>query len=212
MISVIVDGINICEKYKVTLESFEIGMPEPKLVKVHIPGRDGELDMSEALSGYVNYGNREINLSIGITGDDKVSESKKQQVLVAVLGKRIKLQLSHLDGYFLGRCVSSSISREMAHHTLNLSFSCDPYRYFMSETVQTITLSNTAKDITFSNATMPVSPVLETSADATVKFKEKTYNLKKGTHRLGFVFMPGNNVLNVLGTGTLKVRYRKGVM
>lgn len=212
MISIIVDGINICAKYKVTLESFEIGMPEPKLVKIQIPGRDGELDMSEALSGYINYGNRQVNLSIGITGDDKVSESKKQQVLVAVLGKRIKLQLSHLDGYFLGRCIFSSISREMAHHTLNLTFSCDPYRYFISETVQTITLTSTAKDIIFSNATMPVSPVLETSADATVKFKEKTYNLKKGTHRLGFVFMPGNNVLNVSGIGTLKVRYRKGVM
>lgn len=212
MISVIVDGTNICTKYKVTLEIFEIGMPEPKLVKVQIPGRDGELDMSEALSGYVNYGNREIHLSIGITGDDKISESKKQQVLVAVCGKKIKLQLSHLDGYFLGRCISSSISREMAHHTLNLTFSCEPYRYFISETVQTITLTSTAKDIIFSNATMPVSPVLETSADATVKFKEKAYSLKKGVHRLGFVFMPGNNILNVSGIGTLKVRYRKGVL
>lgn len=210
MISVIIDGINICEKCKVTLESFEIGMPEPKLVKVQIPGRDGELDMSEALSGFINYGNREITIQLGITGDDKASEKKKQQVLVLTAGKKVKLSFSHLDGYFVGRCTPVSITRELAHHTLTLSFSCDPYRYQNAETVETRNLTETPINLICVNTIMPVSPTIENSANAKVQFNDKIFNLQKGVHRLGIVFSEGKNTLNVSGSGTINVKYKRG--
>lgn len=212
MISVSINEINICKEFNVTLESFEIGMPEAKLIKVQIPGRDGELDMSEALSGYINYGNREITLKIGITGDDEISEEKKQKVLMLAAGKKAKLEFSHLDGYFYGRCTPLSLSREFAHHTLTLSFSCDPYRYQNDETVEIRAITDTPINIICVNSIMPVSPVIETSEEATIEFKDKTFHVEKGVHRLGIVFREGNNILKVKGDGAIKVRYRRGEM
>lgn len=212
MIEVSFDGINFCKKYQVVLEQFDIGMPEPKIVRVSIPGRDGDLDMSEALTGYLNYGDREITVQIGITGDEKTCEKKKSNVLSFVAGKEGKLTFSHLEGYFLGRCTVKSITREIAHYTLLLSFSCRPYRYAENLVVKSETLGDKAISIDCENTMMPTSPTIEVSENATVSFNGKTYTYTKGEHRPSFIFMNGDNKLSVKGKGVIKIIYRKGVI
>lgn len=212
MIKVSLNGIDIYSKYKIRLEEFNIEMPEPKLVKVSIPGRNGDLDMSEALSGFVNYSNRIITIKLGLTGDETEIENKRQSIISLVCGKKVKIEFSHLKGYFTGRTNIKTITRETYHNTMTINFDCEPFRLEVSDTTQTITLEATAKNYTFINSFMPVQPTIETSATATLKFGTKIFNLQKGVHNLGIVFIEGNNIINATGTGTMKVTYRKGVL
>lgn len=62
MITVLFDETDLKLEYSMVLEEFDIGIPEPKLVTVDVPGRDGELDMSRALTGNIMYHNRIIQL------------------------------------------------------------------------------------------------------------------------------------------------------
>lgn len=70
MIQVTLNYQNYYLQHRIVLEYFSIGMPEPKFIKVSVPGRDGDLDMSEALTGYTQYHNREIQLRFGIMGSE----------------------------------------------------------------------------------------------------------------------------------------------
>ena len=60
-------GIKIGEKHTyddwgLVCTRIEISDPEQKTYFVEIPGRDGVIDLSEALVGDVKYGNREIRM------------------------------------------------------------------------------------------------------------------------------------------------------
>lgn len=212
MIKVMLNDVDVFVRDRIVLEEFSIGVPEPKLIKVTIPGRDGDLDMSEALTGYVNYSNREIVLQFGIIGREEEIEIKKLSLFNLVLGKLVKVNFSHLSGYFTGRCTLKSQSRENRHHTITLVVDASPYRLDTQETIVQTTLTASNKTLTCVNKMMPVFPVIETSATATVVYNNKTFTLQKGVHHLGIVLHLGSHNFTVKGSGTIKIKYRSGVI
>lgn len=212
MISVSFNGTDMYQAKRIVLENFTIAMPEAKIIKVSIPGRDGDLDMSEALTGFVNYHNRSIVLQFGITGSEVECESKKQYVMQLVSGKEMKIRFSHLAGYFLGRCQITSITRERRHYTLEVTCDCQPFRLAETESTYVLALISGEKSLTCVNDGMPVAPTIYTTGATTLKYQSKTYNLQSGMHRLGFVFPTGHQTIKASGTGTLTIKYRKGVL
>lgn len=112
MIELTVDGVNLYRNHRIVLENFKIGLPEPKLTTIDIPGRNGKLDMSEALTGYISYYNREVELVLGIIGDDATVENKRLTLMTLLAYKVCRLKFSHLQGYFEGRCRIVEITRE----------------------------------------------------------------------------------------------------
>ena len=87
----------------IVLEEFDIGMPEKKVNKISILGRNGELDMTKALTGYTHFSNRTIQLVLGLTGSEEKREDLRVLLFLSYYDKQIKLRFSHLEGYFLGR-------------------------------------------------------------------------------------------------------------
>lgn len=212
MIQVTLNYQNYYLQHRIVLEDFSIGMPEPKFIKVSVPGRDGDLDMSEALTGYTQYHNREIQLQFGITGSEAECEVKKQVLVSAVSGKRVYVRFSHLEGYFVGRCKVETITRAHRHYTIQLTIDCQPYRLAETETSLYYNLYTSPREISVTNVGMPVSPTIRTTGKATVLYKGHRYTLETGTHRLGFVIDSGENRLTISGTGSLTILYRKGVL
>ncbi|WP_449460716.1 hypothetical protein [Streptococcus suis] len=212
MIQVTLNYQNYYLQHRIVLEDFSIGMPEPKFIKVSVPGRDGDLDMSEALTGYTQYHNREIQLQFGITGSEAECEIKKQVLVSGVSGKQVHVRFSHLEGYFVGRCKVETITRSHRHYTVQLTIDCQPYRLAESETSLYYSLYASPREITFMNSGMPVVPTIRTTGNAVVVYKGNRYNLETGTHRLGFVIDSGENRLTISGTGSLTLLYRKGVL
>lgn len=212
MIKVKINDVDIYDEYKIVLEDFVIGMPAPKIITVSIPGRDGDLDMSEALTGFVNYNDREIQLSFGITGTEEEIEVKRNKLMSLISGKKVRLEFSHLTGHFKGRCEVKAISREKLHYLVEAVVSAFPYRLDNEETIKTINLTSSRKNIEIINKQMPVKPIVEVSNNAEIKFKNKTFTLDTGTHILDSYLDDGVNIFKVKGSGNIKIKFRKGVI
>ena len=61
-------GVNFGNKHSYTdfsliMTGRKIGLPSPQINEITIPGRDGTIDITEALDGEVHYGPRTINLT-----------------------------------------------------------------------------------------------------------------------------------------------------
>lgn len=113
------------------LISVETQPPEPKTVTVEVPGADGVLDLTEALTGGVTYGERVIDVRLS-----RECRSRLEAVGVAsraasdVHGKRLRIRIpDRPSAFFVGRC---EVSHEIApSHRLVLSVraKCDPFAY-----------------------------------------------------------------------------------
>ena len=68
---IIFNGVDFYHQFHAVLEDYDIESPEPKIVKVSVPGRNGDLDMSEALTGTIAYNNRQITVRLGLVGREK---------------------------------------------------------------------------------------------------------------------------------------------
>ncbi len=113
------------------LVSVEAQPPSPKTVTVEVPGADGALDLTEALTGGVTYGQREVSVRLS-----RECSTRLEAVGVAsrasadVHGKRLRIRIpDRPTSYFVGRC---EVSHEIApsHRVvLTVKAVCDPFAY-----------------------------------------------------------------------------------
>lgn len=92
--------------YGLILTDCEITPPDLKTTIVDIPGRQGSLDLSEALCGRT-YENRSIKCTFARKGDARSAETiaKVEEFVQKVHGKYIKhIMIDGFDGYYTGRC------------------------------------------------------------------------------------------------------------
>lgn len=212
MKTITINGNNLYQTDKIVLEKVEIETPNAKITKVSIPGRNGDLDMSEALTGYVMYDNRTITVQLGIIGANQYV--KTNQILMAYVGNIVKLEFSHISGYFKGRCTVKSIEQENdAHTTMVLVFDCEPFRYETEKTIKKATLNGQATTIGCPNLQMPVQPTITTTSQTTIRYKTQVLTVEKGEHLMPFMFAPNGNDIRVLtGTGDITITYQRGLL
>lgn len=211
MKTISINGTNLYQTDHIILENVDIEMPQAKISKVSIPGRNGDLDMSEALTGYVMYENRTITVQLGIGGKD--AYIKKNSILMNYVGKIVKVSFSHISGHYKGRCTVKSIEIDNAlHTTVVLVFDCEPFRYEDAPTIKNVTLNGQTMTITCHNLQMPTQPTVTTSSQTTIQFGNQQITVSKGEHLLPFILAPGSNELRVTGTGTFKITYQRGLL
>ena len=59
--NVIINGLDLSDK-GITVADVYVSEASPKLIQTDIPGRDGLLDQSKAVSGFINYQNRQMTI------------------------------------------------------------------------------------------------------------------------------------------------------
>lgn len=207
-----------------------ISAPETNTRFIEVPGRNGALDLSEALTGFPTYKDRDIVLTFdGKTRDFDSWERLYSQILNAIHGQRLKIQLDTDPGfYYEGRVSVSSkkevletdtltIAARVAPYKLELTSSRDPWLWdpFSFETgiirdYDTLTVNGSLSLVIPGNA-MRVVPTITTSAAMTVTFEGKTYNLTAGKNRVSDICLTsGENTLVFTGSGTVSVNYQGG--
>lgn len=138
-----------------------VAMPELKSTVVDIPGANGSLDLSEALTGYPIYQNRtgsmmfyvltppqEIELGLSPLGDwsDRYSD-----ISTFVHGRVRQIRLEDdPDWYYEGRCsLMWTSNNDGSGSEVEISYDVDPYKY--STTLNTASYEvNTENPLTIS--------------------------------------------------------------
>ena len=212
-----------------------IGDPEMETTYIQVPGRDGLIDASEAVSGRRVYTRRELAFELGgirerLTWDGVISSMRNN-----VHGRVCRLTIDNDESYFWrGRVFITGFDRfrELGKFTLSVP-NADPYKYdalsstdpwlwdpFNFETgVITQTGSETivgSGSITIPHGHMLTCPDIvvsdKVSSQFFVEFEGSTYELSTGSNRIPAIMIGGEQqaVLNFTGSATVQISYRGG--
>lgn len=214
------------------LNSKEIPLPDPKTYTLDVPGADGQLDLSTALTGgYMTYKNRELQFNFTINKPFEQWEQVKSKVAAFLHGKTMRVQVEADEGfYYYGRCWISNQATKNPKATLTISVDADPYKYDVLDSTERTEwegfdgnpLSWNA-EITVADDTttivppqkMRVVPTINVSDDMTLVYKTTQHALYAGDNIIPSVVLTENqadNTLEFLGTGTATINFRGGVL
>lgn len=199
--------------WNIVLTKAEIPLPTTKTSTVDIKGADGVLDLTEALTGDVQYNNRAIKLTFEMM-DDADYSTLISDISNYLHGQRIAFNLSNdEDYYYIGRASISDWECVKRKGKIVIQVDCEPYKYAVIETVRTVNVTNQTKTVTLSNSRKRVCPTLTVTGTITLTINGVDYNLSEGKQQLiNFRLVEGNNVVKVSGNGTLTINYRQGVL
>ena len=180
----IVGGTDVCEAFGlVMLDSSTFGFPEPKTYTVDIPGGNGVIDLTEALTGDVAYERREQRMEFAC--EDAADWPRTLRLVSSMLhGRAFDYQLSFDPEYtYHGRFSVSSESyvgpwgKGTGHIIVKVD--ADPYK--KKETLLYSLNCAGGRTFTLWSGRRPVHPTIECEAACRVEWGGKSINIPAGT-------------------------------
>lgn len=195
---VVVDGTDINETFGLVLTSdTDLGVAEPKTYVVDIPGGNGSIDLTEALTGDVAYEDRTMRLAFAADGVEDV-ERLRTRMLSMLHGRRLPFTLSFDPGYtYTGRFAVGSFERVgPAGVEVTVEVTCDPYK--LKEHCAYRLNATGGVMFEFESGRRPVHPVIECEQPCFVTWDGVETTVPAGSYRLNdVVFREGRNRLYV---------------
>lgn len=122
--------------------------PEPKWIRVEVPGADGAVDLSRALAGQTTYEMREIHLGFGgKCADHATALALVHQMRRALHGARVRVETlltAQIGGYYIADCECDGIAYASGDVEVSVDATADP---FIRVGTQTLALPNTSTDV-----------------------------------------------------------------
>lgn len=202
-----------------TLCEWELSPAEQETDFVEVPGRKkGPLDMSTALTdGDPVYGPRTLRAVLESSEGSRLERESRINVMVNWLdGWRADIKLPDDEQhYIVGRVSVKKLYNDPAHGSVELTATCEPWRYNNEETKVVLPGSAEVQKATLPNAgRLAVVPLLTVSdGDVLLTAGGASWALGPGTYALPDLLMQsGGKEIEYSGTGTLTFTYREGVL
>ena len=205
----IVNGIDIGMHFRMVLmDGYELSPPQPKTYTVDIPGGDGVIDLTEALTGDVVYENRSQKFTFAVIRMKKVDdvalsefEKVKTEVSNMLHGKAFDYQITMDPGYtYHGRFTVDSYTQQLYGNgrlgLIEISVDADPYKLKENCVYQLNAIGG--KMFRLESGRKPVHPVIECSQPCDVTWNGETIIVPAGTFRLNdILFTDGWNEIYI---------------
>lgn len=219
---------NSYKDFGLILTSKDIGLPEPKMEKVDVPGADGVIDLTEVLTDDVKYKQRKLQFTFSVIDPINVWSTTLSKVTNYLHGRKLKILLDwDKNFYYEGRCKVNQFKTNKRLATIAVDAEVDPYKLEVNGAGQPwfwdtfsfidgIIYLNKAEvsgttTVNLINRRKIVSPKFTTTANMTVTFDDATYDLPKGTTTvLGIRLKKGDNHVTFKGNGTVTIEYKGG--
>ena len=203
-----------------TLTGWELSAPVYQSNLVEVPGRDGPLDLSTALTdGEPRYEGRTLTARFETSEGTRLERKARFDTMVNWLdGWRMDIVLPDDDSHYITGRVSVAVEyNDEAHGAVNVTAVCDPWRYFKEEHVVALTAGTEAQTATLVNAgRKSLSPTLTisgTGASVRLVYGAYSWTLGAGVYVLpDLILKQGDNALTYSGTGSVELRYREAVL
>lgn len=200
-----------------TLGPWSCPAPEPVTNLVEVPGRlDGPLDFSTALTGDLRYGSRPLEVRLESSEGTRLERQARIDDMINKLhGQRVSIWLpDDSSRYLVGRLNIQQEYNDLAHAAVVVTATCEPWRYDNEETELSVTVQeSTPQTVTLVNGRRPVCPMADVSGEVRVEHKGVSVALGEGHYKLpDIILTPGENTIQVTGSGTVTFIYRKAVL
>ena len=212
-----IGGKSVKNEYGMLLASKTISAPSVRTNMIVVPGRDGAIDATDALTGEPTYDTRIISISLfGI----KSISGKEWPVAVsdfcnAFHGKKVKVYFPEDSAhYYSGRLSVGEIKLDGGRQLLPVEIICDPWKYKNEKTtVSRSDLGTAYKQLSLPNESRPVIPTITVAQDTVLLWGDNTININAGDHILPDIRLAaGSNILKAKvasGTGSISVTYQE---
>lgn len=203
-------------EWEMILNAMSIDPPKVKTSYISVEGRDGSLDLTEALTGEIKFENRKASFTF-LLMEGTYLERESIIVRIYALIHGHKLQIITDDDpehYLIGRCEIVGKVNNHSYGSITIEAECDPYRYALYDTVRTIEVTGTPKDILLSNKGIKsVTPTLTVTGSVKITVGNTSIALSAGEYKItDLIVRPGETLIQVEGVGTLVVTYKEGIL
>lgn len=197
--------------YGVIMTSFDIGMPSQKRSSIEVPGMDGVIDLTYALSEQKIYENRTVSMTFEIlyrNGADLWNIHER--IANDLHGNEMDIRLSFYPGWHLEGNVSvDGLSMNDGTATFKVTCDCNPYFIRNSLTRATYAVTGTM-DVYIRNAARWTIPSTEVTGTVSVKTDDAAVSLSTGKARnAAIVLKSGLNRITLGGSGTITFEYQE---
>lgn len=186
----IVNGVDLSMTYRMVLaDGYTLDPPEPKTYTVDIPGGNGVIDLTEALTGDVAYKNRNQEFTFYLI-DVEEFETVKTRVSNFLHGRAFDYQMTMDPGYtYHGRFFVDSYTHSTYSSgtlgVIKIKIEANPYKI---KEKSTYALNATGgKLFRLESGRRPVHPTIECAQVCYVTFKGNEYTIPAGTYVLNDV-------------------------
>nr|WP_314638527.1 hypothetical protein [uncultured Olsenella sp.] len=189
-----VDGTPLCEAYGLVLAEWSDEPPEVRESRVEIMGRDGTLDLTEAVTGWPTYGDRKVTVTLFVDGQAGWEASVRVLARLRSLlhGRRHEVVTSWEPGATYRGRASVSQSVYDATASIEITLACEPFRSFGTR----VFTANAAGGI---EVILPcgdahVQPVVEVSRRCVLDIGDREWTLGPGSWTIDDMWLsPGDN-------------------
>lgn len=203
-----------------TLTSLELTDPEYQAKFLTVPGRDGPLDLTTALTdGEPRYGSRTLTARLESSeGTRSDRQNRISQMSTWLDGWRMNIQHPDYPGYYLtGRVRVQEEYSDNVHAAVVVTAVCDPWIYSSLEITREVTATTAQQTLELLNngrrSVVPQVVVTGTNAAVLLEFGSISRALSVGTYKLADLLLrTGTTVLKYSGSGAIKITYREAVL
>ncbi len=211
----------------------EISSPVPKTNYIDIPGGDGILDLTESLTGDVQYKTRTMGFTFTTLKARRKWSSLYSDIQGYLHGQRMKIILDEDPAfYYIGRVSVDEWKSSKKYSTIAVSAEVEPYKYERSSSLEDwewdsfnfeegiireykgLAVEGFLDFMIVGRRKKVIPSFIVSSADGSgmeVEFEGNVYRLPDGTSRiLNIAIREGGNILHFAGNGTVSIDYRGG--
>lgn len=220
-----IDGKWLEEDFGFVIVDKYITSPQPKIKILEIPGTSDVIDLSEVVTGDVEYKQRQIVIKLeSIHGSDTYFEqfSKLSNYLQ---GRKRRVIFDADSGYYWeGRLEITWADPQIYGASFTLFATVDPYKYETQSSLEPWEWDSFSFEdgiirdyfdiavpgsITIIGRRKRACPKIITTNVMTVTYLGNSYNLSLGENIIPDIFLgEGEHVLTFTGTGTVDIDYR----
>lgn len=182
--SIIIGEKNTWDDWKIVPLSRPVfNPPSQKIKTVDIPGSNGILDLSESLTGYPIYNNREGTFDFYVLEEEKPWYQTYSEIMEYIHGRNLKAYLEDdKEYYYEGRFSVGSWNSSKGYPKISIDYSVGPYKWLYRTSLEEwkwdpfnfftgvifkaeykdLKLTTNSKSFTFHNTlygSAPISPV-----------------------------------------------------
>lgn len=121
---------NTWDDWHLVPKSIPVFNPPPvKTNYIDIPGGDGALDFSEALTGHPVYGNREGSIEYILINGYETWQETHDAILNYLHGKKMSVVMEDdPDYYYIGRFSINEFKSNEDNYTITINYVMEPYK------------------------------------------------------------------------------------
>ena len=203
-----------------TLNAWDLSPAVYKSTLVEVPGRDGDLDLSTALTnGEPRYHSRTLTVRLESSEGDRLERQARIDTMTNWLsGWSMDIILPDDDlHYITGRVQVSQEYNDPAHAAVTVTAVCEPWRYAVVETVRTVEATAETATVSLANmgrrSAVPTITITGTGASVALAYGAYSWQLGAGVYQLPDIVLPqGVTDVTLSGSGSVEFRYREAVL